>query len=695
MKRTIQMLLCATAFATLPSALLATLLEAQLPGQGARDPATPTRAATTPPNADTTGYWQQRADYTIVATLDEAANAIHATGTLRYVNNSPDAIRELWLHQHLNAFRPASRWSGVDEREGRVRFQRLADPDYAYERFTAPIRIGAAVVTPEYPLAPDSTVVRIALPRTLSSGDSIDVQFSWDARPSTVARRQGRRARSYDFAQWFPKVAVYDRGGWRPNALVPAGEFYGEFGTFDVTLVLPEDQVVGATGVPVSGDPGWDRVKRPGSASPRLASGAYGRLPQPPQANVPQGYRAVRFVAQNVHHFGWSVSPGFTYEGTSYIRAPLGGYRIKAWDTVSVHALYRGDADEDCALVAASLPEDRRAASVRSCVASSRTQWENGRALEFGLEALRWLEAVFGDYPYPQLTMLKRIDGGGTEFPMMMQNGSASQGLTLHEGGHIYAYGILANNEWQSGWLDEGFTSYQTALFSGNVRPLLAARLMASGDRDPTAPADSALRRLRSSLDATAASHANMVDSSRMQPIGTRADLYRTFQIYNQAVYARAQLMYQALHDVMGEEGFQRFLREYYARWQFRHVDRWAMQGAAERVYGASLSWFFDQWVDRVGNIDYELRSPTVERTASGYRTTVRLVRSGAYRHPMPVGVRTTAGWVVVRGNPASDNEVLRIDTRDAPDAVWLDPFGATDSPKSRNYHLELSPPAR
>ncbi|CAA9294293.1 MAG: hypothetical protein AVDCRST_MAG11-352, partial [uncultured Gemmatimonadaceae bacterium] len=221
-------------------------------------------ASSTPPSGDTAGYWQQRADYTIAATLDERPGVVHATGRLLYVNNSPDTLRELYLHQYLNAFRPGSRWSAADAREGRVRFQRLAEPDYAYERFTAPPTVGGEAVRPEYPGAPDSTVVRLPLPRPLAPGDSLRVGLAWDARPSTLPRRQARRGRDFDLAQWYPKVAVYDRRGWAHRALVPAGEFYGEFGTFDVTLVLRDDQVVGATGVPVSGDPGWRRARRGG-----------------------------------------------------------------------------------------------------------------------------------------------------------------------------------------------------------------------------------------------------------------------------------------------------------------------------------------------------------------------------------------------------------------------------------------------
>src|SRR5438477_7791086 len=122
---------------------------------------------TTPPSGDTVGYWQQRVAYTITATLDERARRVRARGTLTYVNNSPDTLRELYLHQYLNAFRPGSKWSEIDEREGRVRFQRLKDPDYGYERFTAPVRVDGLVVAVEYPGAPDSTVVRFALPAPL------------------------------------------------------------------------------------------------------------------------------------------------------------------------------------------------------------------------------------------------------------------------------------------------------------------------------------------------------------------------------------------------------------------------------------------------------------------------------------------------------------------------------------------------
>ncbi len=664
-----------------------------LPNQGASVPAIPTRPSSTPPGNDTIGYWQQRADYRIVATLDERQNAIHATGTLTYVNHSPDRLTELWIHQHLNAFRPGSRWSAVDEREGRTRFQKLQDPDYAYERFTAQPTINGVAVRPEYPISPDSTVVRLALPRALAPGDSVVVNFAWDARLSTTPRRQGRRVRSYDFAQWYPKVAVYDRLGWHPNALVPAGEFYGEFGTFDVTMVLPSDQIVGATGVPVSGDPGWARAALPGAQLPRTAAEAYPNVPVVPQPVIPAGSRAVRFYARNVHEFAWSVSPGFRYEYAEYVREmPVGGLRFPVWLTVPVHVLYRIDAPDDCARMVAAEKLDTIpvARKIATCVNSSLTQWRDGKSTGYGLTTLKWLESIYGPYAYPQMTILKRADTGGTEFPMMMQNGSASLGLTMHEGGHIFSFGILANNEWQSGWMDEGLTSYQTAWFSGATRVPLAAKLAALNPRDPAAAGDSSLQATRAKLDTTAVRYDRLVVAGTAEPIGTRGDLFRNFSVYNGAVYSRAQQMYQALHDVLGDGKFRAFLKDYYSRWAFRHVDRWAMQGSAERVSAQKLEWFFDQWVNRVGVIDYALRSPSVQKTAAGWTVRVQLEKVGSYRHPMPVGVRTAKGWVMARGDAMRDGQELEIKVMSQPDAVWLDPFGSTDSQTARFYRLAL-----
>src|SRR2546425_5630367 len=429
---------------------------------------------------DTTGYWQQRVAYRIAASLDEPAGVLVGHARIAYVNHSPDTLREFFVHQYLNAFRPGSRWAATDAAEGRDRFQHLQDPDYAFERIIAATVLGQ-VRAPDYPYAPDSTIAHWTLPRPLAPGDSMVVEIDWRARPSTRPRRQGRQGRRFDFAQWYPKVAVYDRFGWEDHPLYPAGEFYGEFATYDVTLDLPEDQVIGATGVPVEGDPGWDHAK----ADPQLRIDYqrdwYGRRALGPQCGaVAASRKCVHFHAEQVHHFAFSLNPQYVYE------------EGRQGDVV-VRVLY--------------LPGDS-------------ATWGKGIAVRDTRAALAWLDSLYGKFAWPTLTNVHRIEGGGTEFPMMVMDGSAGLGLIVHEVGHNYTMGILANNEWREGWLDEGFTSFQTGWFF---------------ERHGGGPAYPALEPEILFLDLGGWS----------EPVPMVSERFRDFATYNAMIYSKAQLFYE------------------------------------------------------------------------------------------------------------------------------------------------------
>jgi hypothetical protein len=561
-------------------------------------------------------YWQQEVAYEIEARLDEAAGVLSGRERIRYTNRSPDTLTTFSLHLYLNAFRPGSRWADADSAEGRRRFNDLPDPEFAFNH-VRDVRIMGTSVKPVFPFAPDSTIVRFALPRPLPPGESMSVEMGWDARPSTLPRRQGREGRRFDFAQWYPKVVVYDRYGWEEHPLYPAGEFYGEFASFLVDLDLPADQVIGATGVPVCGDPGWEKANRVPSRPVEYLRDYYGaRTPSNDACNgAAVGRKKIRWYAEDVHHFALSLNPAYRYEGGRY-------------QGVAIHVLYQPGDEES---------------------------WGNGVAVGRTETALAWLDRLFGTFAWPQLTNVHRIEGGATEFPMMVMNGSAEQGLIVHEVGHNYTMGILANNEWREGWLDEGFTTFQTTWFWETLgRGGLYEQIEAS--------------KLDLDLDGYS------------EPTSLVSEAYRDFTTYNLAMYNWGQFFFHQLRYVVGDATMHRILRTFYDRWKFKHVDEAAFRAVAEEVSHRDLSTFFGQGLHATELYDYAIgrvrteRAEKTERADRSWLTKVEVVRKAAGRVPVEVAVIAERDTGVVRVEGLAEREWVEVPTRSKPKTVLLDP---------------------
>jgi hypothetical protein len=566
--------------------------------------AVPVQAAAT---ADTS-YSQQHVHYRIEARLEEDAQLLRGRLRLEYRNNSPVALDTLWFHLHLNAFRPHSAWARRELEYGEARFTNLGADQHAFERVGRLVVDGQPAL-PVYPGAPDSTVMGVPLARPVAPGGTAVVEMDWDARTSTLPRRQGRRGRHWDFAQWYPRIAVHDRGGWQVQPLLPQGEFYGEFGSYDVTVDVAADQVLAATGVPVEGDPGWqgaaaragDAIDLRRDAYPAAAARSLGLL----TGGAADGRRRVRWRAEDVHHFAWTTSPDYIYEGGRFRDIP-------------VHVLYRpGDAD-----------------------------WADGVVVRRTEIALEFFHDIFGPYPWPQLTNVHRIEGGGTEFPMLVMNGSPSQGLILHEVGHNYVHGILANNEWREGWLDEGFVSFLTNWgheVLGN--PVDWQRDLAG------------IRRLER--------------AGVTQPIGLPSAAFVDPSIYGAMTYTKPSLVFRMLRWLMGEDAFRAGLRQLYADRRLQHFTEADLRRAMSAHHHEDLGWFFDQWIHTTQTLDYRIGSLSATQGADGRWTArVEVIRDGGIR--MPVDLRVNGETRRLDGGERVQVVEFRLDTR--PGEAVLDP---------------------
>ncbi|HIN02705.1 MAG TPA: M1 family peptidase, partial [Candidatus Marinimicrobia bacterium] len=376
------------------------------------------------------GYWQQKVDYDMEISLIDTAQQLTGFSKIRYTNNSPDSLDRIYMHLYPNAFQLESvkyrEYIGNAGRESRAKYfkDRL-------DGFTSKIDVpnfsvalpkeGASwihkiPILDEYKI--DDTILEATLLKKLAPGKTVRIDLNWTHHVGEMVERAGYYEGQYNMAQWYPKMAVYDQEGWHADVFHAEGEFYGEFGNFEVKFDLPKAFIIGASGIVTNGDPGWNSVKVDTSIDFEIWVDMYDSTYVEPDSTE---RRTVTFFAENVHDFAWVASKNFLYEGGQH-------------EDIDVHVLYDKSRGE---------------------------KWTKD-VLERSIRAISWLEEKFGKYPYPQVTTTDRIKSGGMEYPMLVMNGRESEGLIVHEYGHIYFYGILANNEVDEAWLDEGFTTTQT-----------------------------------------------------------------------------------------------------------------------------------------------------------------------------------------------------------------------------------------
>ena len=479
--------------------------------------------------------FQQGVEYRIEASQDDDTDILTGRARLHYTNNAPGAVERLFFHQYLNAFRPNSAWSTYDLRFGTRTFQDLGPDEHAFERIQRFV-VDGRELAPVYPGAPDSTVFFVQLPEPLGPGESLEAVIDWTARLATVPRRQGREGRHYNWAHWYPRIAVFGANGWEYRPHIRPGELNGTFGSYDVTIELPGDQVMGATGVPASGDPGWESAAVAGSAPPLYLRDHYGgqlsTLLGLLEGDPAPDRKRVRWRAENVHNFAWSTSPDYRY---------MGG----RWKDTPIHLLWE----------------------------PSNERWDAGRIMEEQMMALDWVEELFGEYAWPQITVTARIEGGGaTEFPMLYMT---SGGGVVHETVHMVAHGILANNEWREGWLDEGIASF------------LASWFLVERGADP----DEVWERTERAI-------AQLDAAGRSEPVGLPGAEFSSYRMYSIMTYSKGSLVLRMLRDELGEDVFRRGLREYYERFRFRQVTGEDFENVMEDVSGRDLDAFFRRWIE-------------------------------------------------------------------------------------------------
>ncbi len=493
--------------------------------------------------------------------LDEKGKMLDGEEDLTWTNMSPDAVPDICFHMYWNAFRDQDsvfyRESGLtsaelppDNERGSVDMIEVRTAE------GADLLPSMEYITPDGPGDKgDRTVARFILPAPVQPGASVRLKIRFRSRiPRTVAR-SGYYRDSFFIGQWYPKPGVYEPGrGWNCHAYHRNSEFFSDFGDYIVHITVPESHVVGATGLETA----VEKAGKPG--------------------------RVTRtFVQPMVHDFAWTSDPRFI--------------RIERW--------FRGDEEvtpseyeKTAALLglpasAIRLPDVRMILLIEP---EHRGQTERHfRALR---AALKYYGLLYGPYPYATVTMVDppyRTDSGGMEYPTLFTAGTSvltepgvlsPEGVIVHEFGHGYWYGLVANNEFEEAWLDEGINTYSTAKvlamaygegrLGGNFRGLPLGRFLGLPKYF-----DYELNR------------AGAINAVGSDPVTAWSWKFIDPMSYSANVYNRAATLLDTLELYLGDEAMARTMRVFHSRYRFRHPKTADFMAVAAEVSGRDLGWFF------------------------------------------------------------------------------------------------------
>ena len=532
------------------------------------------------------------ANYTMVATYDDHEHTVTGHETLRWLNTTREAAPDLYFHLYLNAF--ANSHSSFMREGGNTWVDWMNVHPHAWGYITVDaIRIAGDDLTPHLQFAhpdddniDDRTVFRLPLVVPVRPGQTVEVDIDFTAKLPKIIARSGYAGPFALIAQWFPKIGVYEAGSWNCHQYHRNTEFFADFGVYDVTLVVPSAGVVGATGVLRDEREGGDGTKR------------------------------LHFVAENVHDFAWTIDPRFRV-----VDRTVGGTTVR----LLLQPNHFSQAD---------------------------------RHLQAAETAMRRYQEWFGPYPYSQLTIVDPGPGGsgagGMEYPTLITVGTAwwmPRGLrlpeivTVHEFGHQYWYGMVANDEFEDAWLDEGINSY------------VEGRIM-----DATYGPGSYVDLFGLRWSSTTLYRLQYLLAAQHDPVLRRGWQFLDRRSYASISYAKTALVLDTLDGVLGDERLRAALRAFFKRWRFRHPHSSDFVGALNDSAGEDVSWYLDQVLPGTEVLDYAVTRVNAEGTpafagypiAQGhvkeevtpkppeerrYRSEVVVERLGSVRMPVPLRV--------------------------------------------------------
>ncbi len=551
-------------------------------------------------------YWQQQTDYDIAVTLDDAAHTLTGTTTVEYTNNSPDALKEIYFHLWANAYAGnETAFSEQKLRSGSSKFYFATQEQFG--SFTE-IDFKTGGQSLSWSLLRDSTdIALVKLVQPLKTGEKITIAVPFTMDIPDSFSRLGHVGQSYQMTQWYPKPAVYDKDGWQAMPYLDQGEFYSEFGSFSVEITLPQNYVVGATGVLQTESERDFLQKKIAETDAYFAeyekemtktSGQLRRKQAEADTFPPSSDRmkTILYTAEKVHDFAWFADKRFK--------------------------------------VRKSTVELSNGKKVDTYVMFSKVEehlWKS--AVDYVDRSVKFYSEHVGNYPYPQMTAVQSAlsAGGGMEYPMITVIGLAGDAKALddvitHEVGHNWFYGILATNERIHPWMDEGMNSYYEIRYM---------REYYDGNRFELSDAGIPKFILNNTpYDAEQLGLIYQKCKHRAQAPDTDSDLLTGIN-YGLGAYSKPAIALRQAELWLGTETFDKAMQAYYEKYKFKHPTPADFRRTMEAETGKDWSWFTDGFMFSTKTQNYRITSVT--QSENGEEYVVKIKNKGKVAAPFPL----------------------------------------------------------
>lgn len=494
-------------------------------------------------------YWQQEVHYTIKVSLNDSDHTLTGNWQLTYSNNSPDTLSFLWMHLWPNAYQ--------NDQTGFAKQLRSDKADYNKYRKVASGFIDQLLFTsggtpliliphPQY-----NDIVKLMLPQPLLPGKTISMETPFRVKLPGYFSRSGHLAQQYMVCQWYPKPAVYDRKGWHEMPYLDQGEFYSEYGHFDVSITLPSDYVVAATGTLQNAEE-LQQYKHVGAENFKQRQSNNRILYSPVQQGLA---KTLRYTADNVHDFAWFADKDF----------------IIQYDTLQ-------------------LPNGQMIDAFTYHQPDGNKEWQN--SIAYLKDAVHHYSDWLGDYPYPVVQAVEgpgNSNSGGMEYPMItLITSPEADSLQLdavitHEVGHNWFYGIIGSNERTHPWMDEGLNTYYQFRYEAlkyRSNSIFGGLLPAEFKK---LSIDDFLRRIYLALNNIPAK----------APVNTPSADFPNKEDYANVVYLKTAIWFFIMEQSLGKEELDAAMKNYYREWKFRHPYPEDLKRSLEHSIGKKLDELF------------------------------------------------------------------------------------------------------